>query len=41
LPPALADVDGKTETRRGTIPVFNGFEPIIGTLDVASAMKYI
>jgi hypothetical protein len=31
LPPALADVDGNTESRRGTISVFNGVEPVIHT----------
>jgi superfamily I DNA/RNA helicase len=29
LPPELADVDGNTESRRGTISVFNGVEPAI------------
>jgi DNA helicase IV len=31
LPPALADVDGNTESRRGTISVLNGVEPVIET----------
>ena len=29
LPPELADVDGNSESRRGTISVFNGVEPVI------------
>jgi UvrD-like helicase C-terminal domain/AAA domain len=31
LPPELADVDGNSESRRGTISVFNGVEPTIQT----------
>jgi superfamily I DNA/RNA helicase len=31
LPPELADVDGNSESRRGTISVFNGVEPVIET----------
>jgi superfamily I DNA/RNA helicase len=31
LPPELADVDGNSESRRGTISVFNGLEPVIET----------
>jgi hypothetical protein len=31
LPPDLADVDGNSESRRGTISVFNGLEPVIET----------
>jgi hypothetical protein len=31
LPPALADVDGNSESRRGTISVFNGVEPLVKT----------
>ncbi len=31
LPPDLSDVDGITETRRGTVSIFNGPEPIIIT----------
>ena len=31
LPPELADVDGNSESRRGTISVFNGAEPVIET----------
>ncbi len=31
LPPEVADVDGNSESRRGTISVFNGVEPIIET----------
>src|SRR6202030_1370524 len=31
LPPELADVDGNSESRRGTISVFNGVEPAIQT----------
>jgi superfamily I DNA/RNA helicase len=33
LPPALADVDGDAEDRRGTVSVFNGPEPTIETFD--------
>ncbi|MDI6451742.1 3'-5' exonuclease [Anaerobaca lacustris] len=29
LPPELADVDGNTESRRGTVSVFNGPDPVI------------
>jgi superfamily I DNA/RNA helicase len=29
LPPEVADVDGNSESRRGTISVFNGVEPVI------------
>jgi hypothetical protein len=32
-PPALADVDGVTEDRRGTVSVFNGPAPEIATFD--------
>src|SRR5438105_11121834 len=31
LPPELADVDGNGESRRGTISVFNGADPVIET----------
>jgi superfamily I DNA/RNA helicase len=31
LPPELTDVDGNGESRRGTISVFNGAEPLIET----------
>jgi superfamily I DNA/RNA helicase len=33
LPPALADVDGNSEDRRGTVSVFNGPAPNIETFD--------
>ncbi len=33
LPPALADVDGNAEDRRGTVSVFNGPAPTIETFD--------
>jgi superfamily I DNA/RNA helicase len=33
LPPELADVDGTSENRRGTISVFNGPEPEVRVLD--------
>ena len=33
LPPALADVDGNSEDRRGTVSVFNGPAPTIETFD--------
>ena len=33
LPPELADVDGVTEERRGTVSVFNGPEPAIQVFD--------
>jgi hypothetical protein len=33
LPPALADVDGNAEDRRGTVSVFNGPAPAIETFD--------
>ena len=33
LPPALADVDGNAEDRRGTVSVFNGPAPEIETFD--------
>jgi hypothetical protein len=33
LPPALADVDGNAEDRRGTVSVFNGSAPTIETFD--------
>ncbi|MBI5633903.1 MAG: DEAD/DEAH box helicase [Nitrospirae bacterium] len=33
LDPELADVDGNTEERRGTISVFNGPDPVIMALD--------
>lgn len=33
LPPALSDVDGVTEDRRGTVSVFNGPTPEIETFD--------
>jgi UvrD-like helicase C-terminal domain/UvrD/REP helicase N-terminal domain len=33
LPPALSDVDGLTEDRRGTVSVFNGPAPEIATFD--------
>lgn len=35
LPPALADVDGNAESRRGTISVFNGVEPVVETFSDA------
>jgi hypothetical protein len=35
LPTWLADVDGNAESRRGTISVFNGVEPVIETFDNA------
>jgi hypothetical protein len=31
LPPEVADVDGNSESRRGTISVFNGVDPVIAT----------
>jgi hypothetical protein len=31
LPPELADVDGNSESRRGTISVLNGIDPVIET----------
>jgi superfamily I DNA/RNA helicase len=31
LPPTIADLDGNTESRRGTISVFNGVAPVIKT----------
>jgi superfamily I DNA/RNA helicase len=31
LPPELADVDGNSESRRGTISVFNGVDPAVET----------
>jgi superfamily I DNA/RNA helicase len=31
LPPELADVDGNSESRRGTISVFNGVDPVVET----------
>jgi superfamily I DNA/RNA helicase len=37
LGPELADVDGITETRRGTISVFNGPVPVIVTFDTPEA----
>jgi hypothetical protein len=33
LPTALADVDGNTENRRGTVSVFNGPLPVVETYD--------
>jgi superfamily I DNA/RNA helicase len=33
LPTALADVDGNTEDRRGTVSVFNGPAPVVETFD--------
>ena len=33
LPPELADVDGNTEDRRGTVSIFNGPEPRIEVFD--------
>jgi hypothetical protein len=33
LPPALSDVDGVAEDRRGTVSVFNGLAPTIETFD--------
>src|ERR1700745_1221731 len=33
LPPALADVDGNSEDRRGTVSVFNGPAPEVETFD--------
>lgn len=35
LAPALSDVDGNTEDRRGTISVFNGPQPAVEVLDTA------
>lgn len=35
LPPNISDVDGNTESRRGTISVFNGPAPEICTFDTA------
>jgi superfamily I DNA/RNA helicase/mRNA-degrading endonuclease RelE of RelBE toxin-antitoxin system len=32
LGPEVSDVDGNTETRRGTISVFNGAEPVVSVL---------
>jgi superfamily I DNA/RNA helicase/mRNA-degrading endonuclease RelE of RelBE toxin-antitoxin system len=37
LGPEVADVDGNTEQRRGTISVFNGPEPAINVLDTPHA----
>ena len=37
LAPAISDVDGNTEERRGTISVFNGPDPIIIVLDTPEA----
>ena len=31
LPPEVADVDGNSESRRGTISIFNGVDPVIET----------
>jgi superfamily I DNA/RNA helicase len=31
LPPELADVDGNSESRRGTVSVFNGVDPTVQT----------
>ncbi len=39
LGPEIADVDGITESRRDTISVFNGPDPIIETFDSTSAEK--
>lgn len=36
LPPNISDVDGNTESRRGTISVFNGPVPEICTFDTAT-----
>ncbi len=36
LPPNISDVDGNTESRRGTISVFNGPAPEICTFDTAA-----
>jgi hypothetical protein len=33
LPSSVADVDGNAEDRRGTVSVFNGPAPTIGTFD--------
>src|SRR5207249_1259094 len=33
LPPALSDVDGNVEDRRGTVSVFNGPPPTVETFD--------
>jgi superfamily I DNA/RNA helicase/mRNA-degrading endonuclease RelE of RelBE toxin-antitoxin system len=35
LPPSISDVDGNTESRRGTISLFNGPEPEICTFETA------
>jgi mRNA-degrading endonuclease RelE of RelBE toxin-antitoxin system len=33
LPASVSDVDGNTESRRGTVSVFNGAEPVVRTFD--------
>lgn len=33
LPASVSDVDGNTESRRGTVSVFNGAEPMVRTFD--------
>ncbi len=33
LPASVSDVDGNTESRRGTVSVFNGAEPLVRTFD--------
>ena len=33
LPPEMSDVDGNTDTRRGTVSAFNGPEPTVAVLD--------
>lgn len=37
LAPEVADVDGNTEDRRGTVSVFNGPEPFVQTFDTPAA----
>jgi len=39
LGPEISDVDGNTESRRGTISIFNGPEPIIKTFDTQAEEK--
>ena len=33
LPPEVSDVDGNTESRRGTVSVFNGPAPVVQICD--------
>lgn len=37
LPPEMADVDGNTEVRRGTVSAFNGPEPVVRVLETVEA----